>query len=266
MIKLCILAKKLKILSRSTKVLSVILFVLIVDQALKIWVKTNMMYGEEIPLIGNWSMLHFVENPGMAFGITFGGDWGKLGLSIFRIIAVIVLSFYLRTLIKSKVALGFLISAGLILAGAIGNIIDSAFYGLVFSESSRYLPGPAQFLPEGGGYAGFLHGKVVDMFHFPLYRGTFPDSSPIWPGQSFEFFRPVFNVADVSITVGVASIILFYRDVFNSEELNGPTPKTVEEVKKAKEAAATSDLASTTESAEDITQTIDPENGKESIE
>lgn len=262
-----ILAKKIKILSRSTKVISIILLVLIVDQALKIWVKTNMMYGEEIPLIGDWSMLHFVENPGMAFGITFGGEWGKLGLSIFRIIAVIGLSFYLKILIKSKVALGFLISAGLILAGAIGNIIDSAFYGLLFSESSRYIPGPAQFLPEGGGYAGFLHGKVVDMFHFPLYRGTFPDSSPFWPGESFEFFRPVFNVADVSITVGVAIIILFYRDVFNSEELNGPTPKTAEEVEKAKEEATTTDLsATTTEATENSTQTVDPENGKESVE
>lgn len=227
-----------------------------------------MEYGEEIPLIGNWSMLHFVENPGMAFGITFGGEWGKLGLSIFRIIAVIFLSFYLRTLIKSKVALGFLISAGLILAGAIGNIIDSAFYGLLFSESSRYTS-VSEFLPTGGGYAGFLHGKVVDMFYFPLFGGRFPEWFPFWGGDNFLFFRPVFNVADVSITVGVASIILFYRSVFNSEELNGPSPETaaatVPVVATAEGTVA--DASSSTESTEEnTTQVIDPENGTKPIE
>jgi len=220
-----------------------------------------MTYGEEIPLIGNWSMLHFVENPGMAFGIEFGGNWGKLGLSIFRIIAVIFLSFYLRTLIKSKVALGFLISAGLILAGAIGNIIDSAFYGLIFSESNRYTA-VAEFLPAGGGYADFLHGRVVDMFYFPLYRGYFPDWFPFWGGENFLFFRPVFNVADVSITVGVASIILFYRGVFNSEELNGISPEATATTSQVVETSDDTIIETTTESAEDVakTKTIDPEN------
>jgi len=255
--------QKIKILSRSAKVISVILFVLIIDQALKIWVKTNMTYGEEIPLIGNWSMLHFVENPGMAFGIEFGGNWGKLGLSIFRIIAVIFLSFYLRTLIKSKVALGFLISAGLILAGAIGNIIDSAFYGLIFSESNRYTA-VAEFLPAGGGYADFLHGRVVDMFYFPLFRGNFPDWFPFWGGDSFLFFRPVFNVADVSITVGVASIILFYRGVFNSEELNGTSPEAAAAITPVAEETSSEDAptteATTTETAENVAKTIDPES------
>jgi len=250
-------------LSRSAKVISVILFVLIVDQALKIWVKTNMMYRAEIPLFGNWSMLHFVENPGMAFGIELGGEWGKLGLSIFRIIAVIFLSFYLRTLIKSKVSLGFLISAGLILAGAIGNIIDSAFYGLIFSASVYHGP-VATFMPEGGGYASFLHGKVVDMFHFPLYRGHFPDWFPFWGGDPFEFFRPVFNVADVSITVGVASIILFYRSVFNSEELNGPDPAKVTAAAAVVATVddAANDATTEPESKESTTEVVDPEKGE----
>jgi len=226
-----------------------------------------MTYGEEIPLIGNWSMLHFVENPGMAFGIEFGGNWGKLGLSIFRIIAVIFLSFYLRTLIKSKVALGFLISAGLILAGAIGNIIDSAFYGLIFSESTRYT-GVAEFLPAGGGYADFLHGRVVDMFYFPLFRGNFPEWFPFWGGDNFLFFRPVFNVADVSITVGVASIILFYRGVFNSEELNGTSSSetaadavtTTIAATSESEDTSTTETEATTETTENVTKTADPES------
>jgi len=224
-----------------------------------------MTYGEEIPLIGDWSMLHFVENPGMAFGIEFGGNWGKLGLSVFRIIAVIFLSFYLRTLIKSKVALGFLISAGLILAGAIGNIIDSAFYGLIFSESNRYTA-VAEFLPAGGGYADFLHGRVVDMFYFPLFRGHFPEWFPFWGGDNFLFFRPVFNVADVSITVGVASIILFYRGVFNSEELNGISSEataaaaTTPQVAASDDTATTTTETNTTETAENVAKTIDPES------
>jgi len=225
-------------LSRSSKVIAVIVLVLILDQALKIWVKTSMEYGEEIPLIGDWALLHFVENPGMAFGFEFGGDWGKLGLSVFRIIAVIFLSFYLRTLIKSKVAIGFLISAGLILAGAIGNIIDSAFYGLIFSESSRY-SGLAEMFPVDGGYAGFLHGRVVDMLYFPLFSGHFPDWVPRYGGEYFLFFRPVFNIADMSITIGVISIILFYRGVFSSEELN-PKPTAIPDPKEStSETAAT---------------------------
>ncbi len=223
-----------------------------------------MVYGEEIPMISNWAILHFVENPGMAFGIEFGGEWGKLGLSIFRIVAVIFLSSYLRMLIKSKVPLGFLVSAGLILAGAIGNIIDSAFYGLLFSESTRYAV--AEFLPAGGGYESFLHGRVVDMFHFPLYEGYFPDSFPHWGGEKFEFFRPVFNVADMSITIGVASIILFYRGVFNSEELNPPDPKPATAATTIATANETAKATTTSESTESTSQHTDPEIGKETTE
>ncbi len=192
---------------------------LIIDQSLKIWVKTNMYIGEDSFIDWSWTpmwaRIHFIENPGMAFGIEIWGDNGKLILSLFRIVAVGLLIYFIRTLLKSKASLGLLISFSLILAGAIGNILDSAFYGLVFSAS--YHGSIAQFLPEGGGYAGFLHGKVVDMFYFPMYDGFFPDWVPFVGGQDFLFFRPIFNVADVAISVGVISILLFQRSFFSSE-------------------------------------------------
>ena len=184
-----------------------------------------MSYGQEISLLGlDWAKLHFVENNGMAFGFSLGGDYGKLALSLFRILAVFALSYYISALIKAKAKMGLLISFALILAGALGNIIDSAFYGLVFSES--YHGHVATMFPEGGGYAGFLHGRVVDMFYFPLYEGHFPDWLPKWGGQEFLFFRPVFNVADMSITVGVMSILFFYRSFFGatSEEEQKSVP------------------------------------------
>ena len=162
-----------------------------------------------------WARIHFIENPGMAFGIEIWGENGKLILSLFRIVAVGLLIYFIRTLLKSKASLGLLISFSLILAGAIGNILDSAFYGLIFSAS--YHGSIAQFLPEGGGYAGFLHGKVVDMFYFPMYDGFFPDWMPFVGGEDFLFFRPIFNVADVAISVGVISILLFQRSFFSAE-------------------------------------------------
>lgn len=192
---------------------------LIIDQSLKIWVKTNMYIGEDSFIDWNWTpmwaRIHFIENPGMAFGIEIWGENGKLILSLFRIVAIGLLIYFIRTLLKSKASLGLLISFSLILAGAIGNILDSAFYGLIFSAS--YHGSIAQFLPEGGGYAGFLHGKVVDMFYFPMYEGFFPDWVPLVGGQDFLFFRPIFNVADVAISVGVISILLFQRSFFSSE-------------------------------------------------
>ena len=197
----------------------IVLLVLIIDQSLKIWVKTNMYIGEDSFIDWSWTpmwaRIHFIENPGMAFGIEIWGDNGKLILSLFRIVAVGLLIYFIRTLLKSKASLGLLISFSLILAGAIGNILDSAFYGLIFSAS--YHGSIAQFLPEGGGYAGFLHGKVVDMFYFPMYDGFFPDWIPLVGGQDFLFFRPIFNVADVAISVGVISILLFQRSFFSSE-------------------------------------------------
>ncbi len=203
-------------MSRSIKVVIIIFVVLLIDQASKIWIKTNMEMGEEISIIGNWAVLHFVENNGMAFGLSIGGDYGKLALSLFRILAVAFLGYYIKELIKSKVSFGLLFSFALILAGAIGNIIDSAFYGVIFSDSP-YHGGVATMFPEGGGYAGFLYGKVVDMLYFPMFEGHFPSWFPFWAGERYLFFRPVFNVADMSITTGVISMILFHRSFFSSE-------------------------------------------------
>lgn len=205
-------------MKRSYIIILIVLIVLFLDQALKIWVKTHMEYGEYFNLLGfDWARIHFVENPGMAFGIELGGDYGKLALSLFRIGAVFFLIYYIGELIKMKVSFGLLVSFALILAGALGNILDSAFYGLLFS-ASEYHGGLAEFMPEGGGYASFLHGKVVDMLHFPLFEGKFPEWLPRWGGQHFEFFRPVFNLADTSITIGVLNIILFQRSFFAAEE------------------------------------------------
>lgn len=204
-------------MKKSLKVALIVIGVLIVDQWLKIWIKTNLAYGDEIHLLGqNWARIHFVENEGMAFGITLGGDYGKLALSLFRIAAVCFLLYYLRLLLRSKVSFGLIASFSLILAGAIGNILDSAFYGLIFSQTP-YHGGVATLFPEGGGYAGFLHGKVVDMFYFPMYEGFFPDWLPLWGGEHFQFFRPVFNVADAAITVGVLSLLIFFRSFFSSQ-------------------------------------------------
>lgn len=172
-----------------------------------------MYLGEEFPVIGNWFLIHFVENNGMAFGFEFAGEYGKIFLSVFRIVAVTAIAWYLVKLVKKEnVPMGFVVCVSLILAGAIGNIIDSAFYGLVFNESYGQV---ATLFPAEGGYSSFLHGKVVDMLYFPLISGHYPQWLPVVGGREFLFFRPVFNIADSSITIGILSIILFYWKLFS---------------------------------------------------
>ena len=207
-------------MKKKSIIISAIIFaVLVIDQVSKIWVKTNMTIGQEFSILGaDWAYIYFVENPGMAFGLTFGGDWGKLALSLFRIGAVGFLFYFLRRLVLEGANMGILVSFSLIIAGAMGNIIDSIFYGVIFSAS--YAHGdPAVMFPQDGGYAGFLFGKVVDMFYFPLIDTMLPEWIPIWGGKPFQFFKPVFNVADSAICVGIAILLLFQRSFFKKEEV-----------------------------------------------
>jgi signal peptidase II len=197
--------------------LTIIAFIFI-DQALKIWIKTNIDYGGGFDILGlSWAKIHFVENEGMAFGLSYGGVFGKYILSVFRILMVGFLIYLLKGLIKDNEPKGLIISFSLIVSGAIGNIIDSVIYGLIFSQS-YYHGGIAEFVPFGTGYAPFLQGSVVDMFYFPLFDIVLPEWVPFKGGDRFEFFRPVFNVADSCITVGVFSILIFYRKIFFGKE------------------------------------------------
>ncbi len=170
-----------------------------------------MFLGQEFHIAGDWFIIHFTENNGMAFGMEFGGSFGKLFLSIFRIALVSGIGWYLWRLIKANATTGAVACFSLIFAGAIGNIIDSAFYGMIFSDSAA---GVSVLFPATGGYAGFLHGRVVDMFYFPLISGQFPSWIPVWGGEPFLFFRPVFNIADSSISVGVVLLLLFQKRFF----------------------------------------------------
>jgi len=200
-------------MSLRNKSILLILLILAADQTLKILIKTNMVIGEEYSVIGNWFRIHFLENNGMAFGMEWGGKAGKAALSIFRMIAIAGICWYLISIIKKKANPGLVLSVSVIVAGALGNLLDSAFYGMIFSESWH---SPAVMFPEGGGYSSFLHGRVVDMLYFPLIDTHWPEWSPIRPNETFVFFRPVFNIADASITTGVL-VILFFQKKFLGE-------------------------------------------------
>jgi signal peptidase II len=188
-------------------------FIILLDQVIKIWVKTHMQLGEEIHLLGNRGMLHYTENNGMAFGMELGGDLGKLVLTLFRIVAVCGIGYGLVHLIKHKYHRGLIMMVALILAGAVGNIIDSAFYGVIYQ------------------YAPLFHGRVIDMFYFPLLSGNFPAWVPVWGGEDYIFFRPVFNLADAAISVGVIMILLNQKHYFKHEvvEESNPNSEMVEE-------------------------------------
>lgn len=182
-----------------TKPFLIIFLVLLIDQVSKVWIKTNMSMGQEFNILGDWFIIHYTENNGMAFGLEFGGEFGKLALSLFRIAAVGGIGYGLHYLIRHKYHRGLILNVALIFAGALGNIIDSVFYGVIWN------------------YAGLFHGRVVDMLYFPIMEGVFPQWVPIWGGEDYIFFRPVFNVADAAISVGVIIIMIFQNHYFKEE-------------------------------------------------
>lgn len=224
----------------------IVFIVLLIDQASKFYIKTNFEYNEDVLMFGKqWARLHFVENEGMAFGITFGWEYGKLLLSLFRILMVVGLIWYTGQLMDAKAPTGFIMSIALITAGALGNIIDSTFYAMIFSDSTHNI---AQMVPWGTGYGhsnelpmgGFMHGKVVDMLYFPMKYFEMPE----WlGGDTWLFFSPIFNVADASITSGVLSILLFQRRFFRDgfmEDQPEPHAEILAEIEKLPEEAEAS--------------------------
>ncbi|MBQ1168302.1 MAG: lipoprotein signal peptidase [Bacteroidales bacterium] len=201
-------------LSKGTRLTLFVIVLLIIDQVIKILVKTNMTLGQSIPVFGSWFKIHFIENVGMAFGMSFGGGIGKFLLTFFRIILGIAIIIYIRKLLKKPdTPTGVLYGLAAIMCGAFGNIIDSLFYGLIFSEST--FTQVATLFPPEGGYAGMFFGKVVDMFYFPIIDTTFPDWMPLVGGRPFRFFDAIFNFADSCITCAVAVIFLFYLKDLN---------------------------------------------------
>jgi signal peptidase II len=247
-------------MKKSHWVIALVLLVLILDQVLKIWVKTTFCLQEERLLLGaSWARLNFIENPGMAFGLEIGGEFGKLMLSLFRLFAIGFLIYYLSRLIKRNVSFGLLSSFGLILAGAIGNMIDSAFYGLMFSASDYHCAnGPAKFVAFGQGYAGFLHGKVVDMLFFPLLRDSH---------SNVIFFQPIFNIADSAITIGVVSILLFHRNYFNAHEETKPSTSEISSPTEGVSTELTANTDSVSENGvEDLTvENLDSQEGENKV-
>jgi signal peptidase II len=202
-------------------VIVIVFLIVLFDQLLKFYVKLNFPLNTSHKVIGEWFQLYFVENPGMAYGWKFGGNWGKMALTVFRMGAVIFGVFYIGRIIREKYPNGFIFCASLIFAGALGNLIDSCLYGLIFDKGMIY---STQFndynnyeglaVLSGNGYASFFHGNVVDMLYFPVIKGHFPSWFPGWGGEEFEFFRPIFNIADTAISGGVITLIVFQKRLF----------------------------------------------------
>jgi signal peptidase II len=207
----------------------IIVLIILADQALKIWIKTNFHFGDTEVTGVKWFQLYFIENKGMAWGWEFGGEWGKMILTLFRLAAVIFGTWYLGRIVKQQYTKGFIICAALIYAGALGNLIDSMFYGMIFEESSY--AHTAKIFPADG-YAGFLHGRVVDMLYFPIIDTKLPGWVPLVGGNDFEFFSPIFNIADASISTGVITLLVFQKRFFkkHSGEEKHPTVVTSSEV------------------------------------
>lgn len=210
-------------MSLSKKAFLFIGIILLVDQAIKVLIKTNMYLNEQIPVLGNWFYLSFTENPGMAFGMHFGGPMGKILLVVFRIVTVAILMIYIPKISRRNgINTGLVLGLAGICAGALGNIIDSSVYGLIFNTGTSFNAEYGEYMGYSGvsqlslsGYSSFLHGCVVDMFYFPLVETHYPEWFPVYGGKEFIFFRPVFNFADASISVSVAYIFLFQRKAAN---------------------------------------------------
>lgn len=207
-------------------VILIIALIILIDQFLKIWIKTNYHFGEAKEILP-WFQLHFIENPGMAWGWKFGNETGKIVLTLFRLAAVIFGTWYLGKIVKNHYHKGFIICAALIYAGALGNLIDSMFYGMIFDKGLVFDPSPnvQEYVQYTGiatfsahGYSSFLHGCVVDMLYFPIFETTFPKWFPFWGGEQFEFFSPIFNIADASISVGVITLLIFQRKFFKKKK------------------------------------------------
>ena len=194
-----------RILSDGWLALLLVIASIVIDQVIKIWVKTSMTLHESIR-VTDWFYISFIENNGMAYGMQIGS---KLALSLFRVVAISLLVYYLWLQVRRHARTGYIVCLAMVLAGALGNLIDCMFYGMVFNASSPAYT--SYFVPFGTGYAPFLMGKVVDMFYFPLIVTTWPEWVPVWGGQEFIFFSPVFNYADANISVGVVLLLLFYR-------------------------------------------------------
>ena len=204
-------------LSKGSLISLFIILLLVIDQAIKFAVKLNMTIGEEIPVLGDWFKICFIENNGMAFGMQFGGSLGKLALSLFRVVLIGFIIYYLRKLIKkADTPTGVLVGFSLVLVGAIGNVLDCLFYGEIFSQST--FTKVAELFPPGGGYSAFLYGKVVDMFYFPIIHTTWPEWIPVVGGDEFIFFQPVFNFADACISVAVIYMLIFQHKFFAEDK------------------------------------------------